>query len=148
MSHNALKGASLKGASVIQQSTLSFPPTEISLLSKSLELSKFYIERNKDQFQDSQDMIQKINSAINIISSKTNNKNNQQSQQSVKGSSDITRNNDGYRNLVNIRQRFGLVNKGNKSVTINQLKGASQNNNNICNKKKSLINIREHFNLV
>jgi hypothetical protein len=136
MSHNALKGAS-----AMNQQQFIFPQTELSLLSKSLELSKFYIERNKEQFQDSQDMIQKINSAINIISTKQS----KNKQQSIKGASAM----NGFQSLVNIRQRFGLVNKGNKSVVaMNQLKGASQNNNNICLKKKSLINIREHFNLV
>jgi hypothetical protein len=143
----------LKGASTNQQQQFIFPTNELSLLTKSLELSKFYIERNKDQFQDPNDMLQKINQGINIISSKTNkskknNQSQQQSQQSqqqkaptttmaIKGASDIARNNnDGYRNLINIRQRFGLLHNNN-----NALKGASNsksNNNNNCSKKEHL----------
>jgi hypothetical protein len=139
---NGITTNNLKGASMNQQQ-FSFPTNELSLLTKSLELSRLYIERNKEQFQDSQDMLQKINSAINIISSKTKKKNQQQQRAptlAIKGASAM----NGLQSLINIRRRFGLS-KGNQSV-MNQLKGASQNN--ICSKKKSLINIREHFNLV
>lgn len=72
----------LKGAGIIrgpqqqarrqQETTITFPQTEINLVNKSLEIARFYITRNPQQFQQPQDMLQKVNQAIEIISTKTN----------------------------------------------------------------------------
>jgi hypothetical protein len=68
----------LKGASVAAQQTkqLAFNQSEINLLSKSLELCRYFITRNATQFQQSKDILNDINSAISIISARQNNNNN------------------------------------------------------------------------
>ena len=81
---NNIKGAAIirgpQARQMRQQQTITFPQTEINLVNNSLNILKFYITRNPQVFQQSEDMLQKVNSAINIISSK-------QLPQSVKGAS-------------------------------------------------------------
>jgi hypothetical protein len=62
-----------KGASSItsMNQMFSFPETEISLVNKTLEIVRFYITNNQELFQDPQDLLQKVEKGINIISSKT-----------------------------------------------------------------------------
>jgi len=71
--NNNLKGAS---SAAFQQParggrtapTISFPQTEINLVHNSLKIIQFYITRNPEQFQQPQDMLQRVEKAINIIS--------------------------------------------------------------------------------
>jgi hypothetical protein len=139
----------LKGAAFNQQQgqqEFMFPQTEVSLLTKTLELSRLYVTRNPQFFQEPQEMLQKIDQGIKIISSKTKSQQ-KQNQSSLKGASLDNK----VQSLVNIRNMFGLGNNNNNNVrnNNNQLKGASKNNNNnICSKTKSLTNLREHFNLI
>ena len=42
------------------------------MVNNSLNIARFYITRNPQQFQQPQDMLQKVNQAIEIISTKTN----------------------------------------------------------------------------
>lgn len=76
--HSINSGSNLKGAGIIRgpqarqiRQTITFPQTEISLVSKSLEILRFYISKNQEQFQQPENMLQKINQAIEIISTKT-----------------------------------------------------------------------------
>jgi hypothetical protein len=134
----------LKGAAFNQQQgqqEFMFPQTEVSLLTKSLELSRLYVTRNPQFFQEPKDILQKINQGIKIISSKT--KSQKQNQSSLKGASDMNR----LYALDNIRNMFGL----NVPIKNTQLKGASQQQKqqqNICNKKQALTNLRNQFGLI
>jgi hypothetical protein len=65
---NGLKGAAVPAP------TISFPQSELSILTESLKTAGFYITRNPQQFQQPQEMLQKIKQGINIISSRTNNR--------------------------------------------------------------------------
>ena len=61
----------LKGASIQQHSnkkTYSFNQTETNILSKTLEIMRYYIVNNKDQFQQTNDFLNEINQALGIIS--------------------------------------------------------------------------------
>ena len=67
--NNNLKGASSSAAAFQQKATkIAFPPTELLLISKSLEIAKFYITRNSEQFQQPQEILSKVEKALNIIS--------------------------------------------------------------------------------
>ena len=74
--NNAVKGAGIiRGPQARrQQETITFPQTEINLVNNSLNIARFYITRNPQQFQNPEDMLQKVNQAIEIISTKTNKK--------------------------------------------------------------------------
>ena len=135
----------------IQQQKLLFPQNEISLISKSLELCRFYVTKNSQLFQQPEDILEKVNQALSIISSSSKSNNNNSKNQEEEQSSYKTKvaSDNRYQNLVNIRNMFGLNIKENRKNI--QLKGASKssksNNNNICSKKQSLINLRSQFNL-
>ena len=87
---------SLKGASAVvnqQQKQFVFNQQEVNILSKSLEVCQFYITKNQAQFQQSQDIINELITASNILNARRQNKQNQ-NQQSLKGASlDININN-------------------------------------------------------
>ena len=46
----------------------SFNLTEINILSKTLEIMRYYIANNKDRFQQTNDFLNEINQALGIIS--------------------------------------------------------------------------------
>ena len=63
----------LKGAGVVQSNNdISIPSIQVDLITNVLNIAGFYITRNPQQFQQPQDMLQKVNQAIEIISTKTN----------------------------------------------------------------------------
>ena len=145
--NNAVKGAGIiRGPQARrQQETITFPQTEINLVNNSLNIARFYITRNPQQFQNPEDMLQKVNQAIEIISTKTA----AATKIATKGASnnnDITTTDDKYQSLMNIYNMFGLLNNNNNKSD-NQLKGAS--NNNIClnKKKENLKDILKMFGL-
>jgi hypothetical protein len=58
----------MKGAAALeQQPTISFLSNQLALISKSLELSRFYVSRNTGQFQQPEDMLNKVNKAISAL---------------------------------------------------------------------------------
>lgn len=142
----------LKGASIIRNNTsrtatitdtrtgkriIHFPETEIGLVNNVLKLCQLYITRNPQLFQQPQEILGKVNQAINIISAKTKN-------QSLKGASD---NNNNYQSIINIHKMLGFSSDSNSNnIGANQLIGASKNSY-IYNKKKSLINLLETFSI-
>ena len=131
------KNNALKGAAVNQQPTTKqyvFNSEEVGFLGRSLESLRNFVIKNQSQYQNPQDIIKELTTANNIISART--KQNKQNEQSLKGAS----------SLDNIRKMFGLNNNINIS---NQLKGVSTANNNVplCDKTKSLINLKQHFGL-
>ena len=77
--HSINSADSMKGGSAVQQQNqqpssttkrrILFPQTDLDLVSKSLELSKFYVTKNSQLYQQPQDILQKINQALSIISS-------------------------------------------------------------------------------
>ena len=138
--YNALKGASAV-VNNNQQSSLVFNQSEVNLISKTIELIKYYITQNQQMFQQPQDIIEELNTAINILSVRRQDNNNN-NESNLKGASD---NNNPFKSLDNIRKMFGLT-TNNESI----LKGASdstQNNNNICSKKEHLKDLLKLFNL-
>ena len=55
-----------------QQQTVTFPQTEINLVNNALNILRFYITRNpQQQFQQPEEILNKVNQAIEIISTKT-----------------------------------------------------------------------------
>jgi hypothetical protein len=71
--NNTLKGAS---AAVNQQpKQFLFNSNELNLLSKSLEICRYYIGKNQAQFQQPQDILNEISTSINILSARQNNNN-------------------------------------------------------------------------
>jgi len=68
----ALKGASEVNNQSKQQ--LKFHKREIDILSKVIEIGRFYITKNKDQFQQPKDLLEDINSAMSILEARKNNK--------------------------------------------------------------------------
>lgn len=70
------KNNSLKGASAVnnQSKKLMFFSKEIDIISKILEISRFYITKNKDQFQQPKDILKDVNSAMSLLDGRKNNK--------------------------------------------------------------------------
>jgi 3-deoxy-D-manno-octulosonic acid (KDO) 8-phosphate synthase len=95
----------MKGAAALeQQPTISFLSNQLALISKSLELSRFYVSRNTGQFQQPEDMLNKVNKAISIISARNSNS------KSLKGASysnnTICSKKQSFRNLL---EQFNLT---------------------------------------
>jgi hypothetical protein len=136
----ALKGASAAAALYQQQQQptttkqYTFNPDEVNFLGKSLEVCRYFIGKNQNLYQNTQDIMKELNTANNIISART--KQNKQNEQSLKGAS----------SLDNIRKMVGLT--SNESLL--NLKGASDSTpqNNICSKKEHLKDLLEQFNLI
>jgi hypothetical protein len=92
--NNQLKGAS----AAINNSTtkkLTFNDKEVQLISKVLELSRYYIKDLQNQ-----DMILKINKSLQIWNKGGNNQ--------LKGASNSVCEKTKYESLINIRNLFGL----------------------------------------
>jgi hypothetical protein len=132
---NGITNNNLKGASMMNQNQeLLFNQKDIDFINQVLKVSGYAVSRLNPQTEEHKRIINNVGQSLKIISAKTN-KNKQK---------------QGAQSFEKVRDHFGFSNSNNN---ISQsTKGASQqqqiNNNNICNKKKSLINIREHFNLV
>ena len=106
--NNALKG----GSAMInppqqrqQRQTISFESTHVSLIAKTLELARLYVSKNSQNFQEPQDILNKIDTGINIISSKQNNNN----KNSTKGASSICDRNKKQQSLNNLLNHFNLL---------------------------------------
>lgn len=88
------------------KTTFSIPESEISLINKTLEIVRFYISRNPELFQDPQDLLQKVEKGINIITAKTNTNNN------TKGASNKNNNNNicpnKIQSLKNLLELFSI----------------------------------------
>jgi hypothetical protein len=147
--HNVNNELALKGAAVLHQQQqrqqpqkqFLFSPKEMKFIDQVLKVAGYKVSGLEPQTEENKNMINDISNILKMISAKQNQKQNQ----SIKGASDMNRL-QALDSINKIRNMLGLSNKGNKSV--NQLKGASDsNNNNICNKKKSLINLLETFSL-
>jgi hypothetical protein len=131
--NNNLKGASMNQEFLFNQKDMNF-------IDQVLKVAGYKVSKLEPQTEEHKRIIDNVGQSLKIISAKTKNQN--QNQSSTKGASLDNK----FQNLQSICNMFGIGNKGNKSI--NQLKGASKNNNNICSKKQSLKNIREHFNLI
>ena len=153
--NNALKSASASATASIsavnqqqQKQLLVFNQQEVNILDKSLKACQFYITKNKNQYQNPQDIIKELTTASNIVNARRQKNKQNQNQQSLKGASlDININNP-FKSLDNIRKMVGLT-TSNESAS--HLKGASdstQNNNNICSKKEHLKDLLKQFNLI
>ena len=66
---NALKGAS----AVNQPKQLEFNQSEVNLLSKSLEVCRYFIGKNQNLYQNPQDILSELSTSINIINARQNN---------------------------------------------------------------------------
>jgi hypothetical protein len=128
--NNALKGAAQ------QPKQLVFNKSELNIVSKTLELCRYFIGKNQNQYQNPQDILKELSTSINILSARRQNNNNSGS--NLKGASD-----NPFKSLDNIRNMVGL---GDNKVGT-QLKGASSNNN-ICSKKEHLKDLLKQFNLI
>lgn len=97
----SLKGAS---AAVNNQSKqlLVFNQSEVSIISKVLEISRSYLTNNKDQFQQTEDILNEITTAGNILSARSNN-----NKSNLKGASVC--NETKIKSLQNIRKLFNLT---------------------------------------
>ena len=60
----------LKGAA--SNNDISIPSIQVDLLANVLNIAGFYVTRNPQQFQQPQEILNKVTKAFNIISSKTN----------------------------------------------------------------------------
>lgn len=157
--YHSINNINLKGASIISnisttrtrittdKQIISFPLIEAQILSNTLKLCNLYVKGNPQLFKEgsAEELLKKLNRAQSIVSEKyqdTSSSSSSSSNNSIKGASFE----NSYQALENIRNMlFGL------SLSNQQIKGASDNKNNktiICSKTKSLINIREHFNLM
>jgi hypothetical protein len=117
----------LKGGSAVQQqqsqsqegNRFVFNQSEVDRISKVLEISRYYITRNSQSFQDS-NILNEINNAINIVEARTKN-----------------------------QKIYLLKRNDNSDSNQNpNLKGASDNNKMICpNKIDNIKKLLEHFKL-
>ena len=141
----------LKGASNVNQQQqqpttkqYTFNSEEVGFLDKSLESLRYFIIKNQSQYQNPQDIIKELTTTSNILSARRQNKQNQQSTNTnLKGASD---NVNPFKSLDNIRKMVGLTT--NNESTISHLKGFSDINSNICNKKEHLKDLLKQFNLI
>ena len=147
--NNALKGASTAVNQQQQKQLLVFNQQEVNLLGKSLQICRQFISKNQAQYQQNpKDILNEISTSINILSARRqNNKQNQQSTNTntkLKGAS--LDNINKFQTLDNIRKMVGLTSNESTEATaeVSHLKGAS----NICDKTKSLINIKNLFGLI
>jgi hypothetical protein len=69
------KNHSLKGAAQ-QPKQLVFNKSELNIVSKTLEICRYFIGKNQKQYQNSQDMVNEISTSINILNARQNNKSN------------------------------------------------------------------------
>ena len=157
--NNALKSASasVSATAVNQQpKQFVFNQSEVNILDKSLKACQFYITKNKNQYQNPQDIIKELTTASNILSARRQNKQNQNQQSTkLKGASSLDNNiNNPFKSLDNIRKMVGLTTTttSNESATaVSHLKGASDsthNNNIFCSKKEHLKVLLKQFNLI
>ena len=154
--NNALKSAST-AINQQQPKQLIFNQSEVNILGKSLQICRQIITKNQAQYQQNpKDILNEISTSINILSTRRQNKQNQQSTNTntkLKGASSLVvedNNNNPFKSLDNIFKMFGLT-TSNELVTVSHLKGASDsthNNNNICSKKEHLKDLLKQFNLI
>jgi hypothetical protein len=99
--NNALKGAS---AVVNQQQPkqLVFNKSELNIVSKTLELCKYFVGKNQNLYQNPQDILNEISTSINILSARQNNNN----KSNLKGASNIC-NKKEY--LTDLLKQFNLI---------------------------------------
>jgi hypothetical protein len=141
-SENALKGAAVLQQQQRQQPQRQFlfSPKEMNFIDQVLKVAGYKVSGLEPQTEEYKNMINDISNILKMISAKT--KNQQKQNQSIKGASDMNR----LQALDSIRNMFGL----NVPIKNIQLKGASQQKQqqNICNKKQALTNLRNQFGLV
>jgi hypothetical protein len=101
--NNALKGAS----NVNQPKQLMFNSSEVNILSKSLEICKYYIGKNQAQFQN-QDILNEISTSISIISARQN-KNNSSNLKGASSNKNKICNETKRQSLQNILKLFNLT---------------------------------------
>ena len=100
--NNALKGAS----AVNQPKQLMFNSSELNLLSKSLEVCRYFITKNQSQYQNPQDIVNEISILlVNIINARQNNNN----KSNLKGASSVICNETKIQSLQNILKQFNLI---------------------------------------
>jgi hypothetical protein len=95
-SYNSLKGASAVANNNQQPNKqLMFHQNEINIIQKVLEISRYYITKNKNQFQNPNDILKEINQSMQILKPVN----------SLKGASSICP----KQTLRNIKNMFGLT---------------------------------------
>ena len=101
--------------------------------------------KNKNQYQNPQDIIKELTTASNILSARQNtqNQNQQSTKTNLKGAS-LVEDINPFKSFDNIRKMFGLT--SNESAAVH-LKGASDSDSNICSKKEHLKDLLKQFNL-
>jgi hypothetical protein len=143
----------LKGGSVVEmqqqqqqrqqpQKQFLFSPKEMNFIDQVLKVAGYKISRLEPQTEEHKRIIDNVGQSLKIISAKTKSQN----QSSLKGASDMKRLH-ALDSINKIRNMFGL----NVPIKNTQLKGASQQQKqqqNICNKKQALTNLRNQFGLV
>jgi hypothetical protein len=72
--NNALKGAS--GTVNQQPKQFLFNSSEVNILSKVLEITKYYVSKNPAHFQQPKEILKEISIASNIINTRQNSKSN------------------------------------------------------------------------
>ena len=72
--YNALKGALLQQQIIINNNLNNyvFNQSELNIISKTLEVCKYFITKNQQMFQQPQDIIKELSIASNIISARQN----------------------------------------------------------------------------
>ena len=107
--YSKLKGAS--ATTTVQQQPqpkqLLFTESELNLLSKSLEMCTYFITKNKNLYQNPQDILNEILTSMNII--KTRQNNNVKSNLKGASSSVISCNEKKIQSLQNILKLFNLT---------------------------------------
>lgn len=98
-----LKGASASGTAVNNKQQYSdkklvFNQNELSILSKVLEVCRYYITKNKDQFQSTENILQEINQSLQILKPGNSNQ--------LKGASACNKKQD---HLKDILKLFNLI---------------------------------------
>lgn len=99
--NNALKGAS----AVNQPKQLMFNSSELNLLSKSLEVCRYFITKNQSQYQNPKDIVNEISISMNIINARQNNNN----KSNLKEASSVICNETKIQSLQNILKQFNLI---------------------------------------
>ena len=99
----------LKGTSAVPPKQLMFTSDELNLLSKSLEVCKYFIGKNQNLYQNPQDIIKELSIASNIINARQNNNNNKSNLKGASSNKNNICNETKIQSLQNILKQFNLI---------------------------------------
>jgi hypothetical protein len=104
--NNSLKGASaVNNNKLPTKQLLVFNQSELNLVSKTLEVLKYFVGKNQSQFQQPEDILNEISTSIYIINSRQN-----KNKSNLKGaSSNNICNETKMQSLKNIKKMFNLT---------------------------------------